>query len=191
MIGTVKEKDINLKIGLKTAQVLKEQGYNVFLTQDDKDRYIALDMRTTQTNKQPNIDLFVSIHTNADGSNKTSGIETFCVQPSLFKQELKIMNSEEHKAYILGMRSLHNKSKKLADLVQHNVLASARQHNKQVRDRKVKYKPAQVLMGLEVPAVLVELGFLSHPQERKLLQSDSYQQSLAQGIYKGIERFLQ
>ena len=46
-------------------------------------------------------------------------------------------------------------------------------------------------MGLEVPAVLVELGFLSHPQERRLLQSPKYQKALAHGIYRGIETFLQ
>ncbi|MFT6765832.1 MAG: N-acetylmuramoyl-L-alanine amidase [Alteromonas naphthalenivorans] len=148
-------------------------------------------MRTTQTNKQPKIDLFVSIHANAAKSPKISGIETFCMQPSLFKQELKIMNKHEHTRHTASTRALHGKSRKLAMAVQSHVLTHARKHNKQVVDRKVKYSPAQVLMGLEAPAVLVELGFLSHPGERKLLQSDTYQKSLAQGIYKGIETFLQ
>lgn len=190
VVGNVKEKDINLQIGLKTAQVLKQKGYDVFLTRD-KDTFLALDMRTTQTNKQPKIDLFVSIHTNADQSQKTSGIETFCVQPSLFKHELKVMNTNDHKTHKVETRTLHSKSRKLAMAVQAQLLTHARQHNKQVVDRKVKYQPAQVLMGLESPAILVELGFLSHPGERRLLQSDSYQKSLAQGIYKGIETFLQ
>lgn len=101
------------------------------------------------------------------------------------------MKTHEHKIHVADKRALHYKSRKLAEAVQAQVLTHARQHNKQVVDRKVKYKPAQVLMGLEIPAVLVELGFLSHPQERRLLQSPKYQKALARGIYRGIETFLQ
>lgn len=152
---------------------------------------MALDTRTTHTNKQPHIDLFVSVHANADKSTKTAGIETFCMQPSLFKSEFKNMHAKDYKMLTEKTRSLHYKSRKLAESVQGQLLGQARLYNKQVVDRKVKYKPAQVLMGLEVPAILVELGFLSHPQERQLLQSDNYQKALAHGIYKGIRTFLQ
>jgi len=189
VIDGVKEKDINLQVGLKTAKILKEHGYNVFLTRK-KDKYVSLDTRTTQTNKK-NIDLFVSVHSNADKDSKISGIETFCVQPSLFKKEMKVMKHTEYKTHKTDTRALHYKSRKLAEAVQQNILSQARKHHKEVRDRKVRYKPTQVLMGLEVPGVLVELGFLSHPTERRLLQSEEYQKALARGIYKGIETFLQ
>lgn len=190
VVGDVKEKDINLQIGLKTATILKKNGYNVFLTRD-KDEFLSLDTRTTQTNKQPNIDLFVSVHSNADKDSKISGIETFCVQPALFKQELKVMNADDYKTRMAKTRALHARSRKLAQAVQEQVVRSARLHNKKVVDRKVKYKAAQILMGVEIPAILIELGFLSHPQERRLLQSDQYQKALAHGIYQGIKTFLQ
>lgn len=186
----IKEKDINLQIGLKAAAMLKKNGYNVFLTRD-KDAYLALDARTAEINRRPHIDLFVSLHTNADKDIKIAGIETFCVQPALFKNELKVMKFHEHKSYTKETRTLHYQSRKLAEAVQKQLLTSAREHNKHVIDRKVKYKPIQVLMGLEIPAVLIELGFLSHPYERTLLQSEKYQKALAHGIYKGIETFLQ
>ena len=101
----------------------------------------------------------MSIHANADKNTKTAGIETFCVQPSLFKSEFKNISVKDYKVLTKETRTLHFKSRKLAEAVQENLLSYARKHNKQVVDRKVKYKPAQVLMGLEVPAVLVELGF--------------------------------
>lgn len=190
VIGSVQEKDINLQVGLKTAQVLKEKGYNVFLTRD-KDTYLALDARTTKVNAKPHIDLFISLHANASKDTKISGIETFCVQPSLFTSQFSKSHASERDAYHEYVRSVHAKSKKLADAVQQGLLAHARKHNNKVVDRKVKYSPAQVLMGLEVPAVLVELGFLSHTRERALLQSSVYQNALAVGICKGIENFLQ
>lgn len=101
------------------------------------------------------------------------------------------MKEEEHKIYTANKRALHAQSRKLAQAVQAEVLNAARSHNKTVVDRKVKYKVSQVLMGVEIPAILIELGFLSHPQERRLLQSDKYQKALAHGIYKGIKTFLQ
>lgn len=178
-----------MQIGLKTAKILEQNGYNVFLTRN-KDEYVSLDTRTTLTNKEP-IDLFVSLHTNADKDNKIGGIETFCVQPSLFKQEFKKMRAYDHQLLTKETRALHYKSRKLAEAIQSKVLEQARSHNNKVVDRKVKYRPVQVLMGLEIPAILIELGFLSHPHERRLLQSSDYQKALARGIYKGIETFLQ
>jgi N-acetylmuramoyl-L-alanine amidase len=187
--GTVKEKNINLQIGLKTAGLLKKNGYNVFLTRDN-DTYLRLDTRTTQTNLEPDVDLFVSIHANATDHKHISGVETFCVQPSLFKQEFAMMDSQVSGSIAVHEKKLHAQSRKLAMAIQEGVLHKARKHNKQVVDRKVKFKPAQVLMGTEVPSVLVELGFLSHAKEGRLLQLDDYQKSLAQGIFNGIEKFL-
>lgn len=101
------------------------------------------------------------------------------------------MKDQEHKVYTANKRALHARSRKLAQAVQAEVLNAARPHNKNVVDRKVKYKAAQVLSGVEIPAILIELGFLSHPEERRLLQSSDYQKALAHGIYKGIKTFLQ
>lgn len=190
VLGSLKEKDINLQIGLKTARLLEKNGYEVFLTRDD-DTYLRLDHRTSQTNKQKGIDLFVSIHTNASGNKKISGIETFCVQPKLFEHQLAMMDKHVAKELQQHKNQLHKQSRKLAMAVQESLLAKARQHNKNVIDRKVKFKPAQVLLGTESPSILVELGFLSHPKEGSLLQTNDYQKSLAQGIYQGIVKFLQ
>lgn len=187
--GSVKEKNINLQVGLKTADLLEKNGYDVFLTRND-DTYLRLDMRTTQTNQQSDIDLFVSIHANAASQKNISGIETFCVKSSLFKNEFEMMDRQVSDSIASHNSTLHSQSQKLAMAIQENVLQKARRHNKKVVDRKVKFKPAQVLMGTQVPSILIELGFLSHAKEGRLLQSDVYQKSLAQGIYNGIEKFL-
>lgn len=189
VIGNVKEKDINLSVGLKTAYLLEKNGYDVFLTRE-KDEFLSLDSRTTQTNYEQDIDLLVSIHTNASKHKSVSGIETFCMHPTLLKHEFEVVDKQSAKAIKEHKHELCQQSKKLANAIQKKILEAARFHNKTVVDRKVRHKTIQVLMGTEVPSVLIELGFLSHDKERAFLQSDEYQNSLAQGLFEGIRTFL-
>lgn len=189
VVHGVKEKDINLSVGLKTARLLEDNGYDVFLTRDS-DEFLRLDARTTETNRQADIDLFVSIHTNASKHKNVSGVETFCMHPTLLKHEFGVVNKKLNKAIQKHQHDLCDQSKKLAHAIQKNVLTAAKDHNNAIVDRKVRHKTIQVLMGTEVPSVLIELGFLSHEKERCLLQSEAYQDSLAQGLFKGISTFL-
>ena len=191
--GNLREKDINLAIGLKTMKALKKAGFEVFMTRDD-DSFLALDHRTTQTNHK-DVDLFISIHTNANSTTDVSGIETFCIQPSLFVEKFKKLHKHDHLLAQYAKTQMI-KSEKLARLVHTSVLGHAKKQNPYVVDRKVKFNTAQVLLGTEVPSILLELGFLSHHSkgdeyrsESKLLQSDTYQNFLAEGISAGIKEF--
>ena len=61
----------------------------------------------------------------------------------------------------------------------------------QAQDRGVQQAPFFVLMGLEAPAILVEVGFVSHPEEAKLLNDVEYQGKLARAISVGVQKFLE
>lgn len=86
-------------------------------------------------------------------------------------------------------QTLFEKSNVLAQLVHQNMLDAVRQQNKQVVDRSVKHKVAQLLLGSDLPSILLEVGFLTNEREAALLQNKSYQKNLANGISKGLDEF--
>lgn len=188
MFGDVKEKDITLQVGFKTAQLLKDAGFDVVFTRSD-DSFVPLDQRTRYGHEYDG-DLFISLHANASSNHTVSGLETFCIQPHLFKSERVHMHHIDRKLVMHAKKELHTKSKKLADLVHNSVLRKAAEEHKKIKDRKVKYKASQVLLGSHIPAILIELGFLSHPQERNFLKKDTYQNRLAHGICDAVKKFI-
>ncbi|TET06238.1 N-acetylmuramoyl-L-alanine amidase [Candidatus Dependentiae bacterium] len=188
-IGTVgynnlKEKDITLQIGLKVAQLLKKNGFDVQLTRDC-DIFMPLDQRTI-CNANPNKAVFVSIHANASENINASGIETFCLSPPLLRQCFKTMDEYNSRILEYMVCEQFKKSNKLATFLHQHVITCAHQKNSYVRNRHVKYAVSQVLLGAVVPSALVELGFLSNKYEATLLQNTEYQEALATGICSGI-----
>lgn len=177
-----------MQIGLKTAALLKNAGFEVIFTRFD-DSFISLDKRTSYTHKHDG-DLFISLHANASSDATVSGLETFCIQPHLFQYDRIHMSQMDHKIAMGVKKALYAESKKLAQVVHASILKRAAEEHKKIKDRKVKYKPSQVLLGSHIPAVLVELGFLSHPHERNLLKKDTYQTRLAYGICDAVKKFI-
>jgi N-acetylmuramoyl-L-alanine amidase len=161
-------------------EVVKNAGYEVFLTRDN-DSFVALDERTTQANKKK-VDLFLSIHANA-GSPHASGIETYWLDSKLLKNCNSIRNDTVQKLVVMK----DTLSSLCAQCV-HNAAIDAAKKIYNVNDRKVKTSVAQVLLGTDVmiPAALIEIGFLSNQKETKLLMDKAYQSTIAQGIANGI-----
>ncbi len=178
------EKNINLQVGLQVAQLLKKKNIEVCLTRDS-DTTMLLDERTTFANRQK-ADLFVSIHANADPKKNSSGIETYCLAHHLFKED-------EHEAIpsVLNkqLRDKYAKSEKLAQSVHKAMLGEISSHHP-VKDRRIKYDVAQVLLGTNMPAILVEIGYVTHEQESQLLAQAAYQSFIAHGIVQGIDAYL-
>ena len=81
--------------------------------------------------------------------------------------------------------SKSTESRRLAELIQTQLTSG-----KQVKNRGVKRAPMVILIGTKVPAVLVEVGFISNPQEGKKLMTKAYQRQLAISIAKGIEQYI-
>ncbi len=114
----------------------------------------------TQFAAEQEADLFISIHVNASTSASGSGIETY-------------------------MESKSAESFRLAHAIQEQLIFAT-----QAKDRGVKHAPFVVLIGTRVPAVLIEVGFMSNPTEGRKLTTEDYQRQLAQAIVKGIEQYI-
>lgn len=178
----VHEKNINLQVGSKLAKLLRQKGYDVILTRNS-DTFVPLDMRTYLANNQK-ADLFVSLHSNA-GPAKASGIETYWMGQQLFTPVIAHNDAQSDNLFFLKKRDAC--SKLLAQSIHKNVLQGVQDHA--IKDRKVKTSVAQVLLGTEMPAALIEMGFLSNRQETMLLSDSDYQMKLARGICDGIEDY--
>jgi N-acetylmuramoyl-L-alanine amidase len=185
---SIKEKSITLSIGLKLARFLRSQGFCVVMTRIS-DCTLPIEQRIQVLNKKKHADLFISIHANSSGDNNVSGIETFCLSPSLFRSRVGCLN-KKYQQIIKDRRACQYKSGHLlADLVHNSLIQSVQRVNPMVIDRKVKYAIPRMLLGANVPGILVEVGFISHKQEAKLLLQNNYRQLLAQGMCRGIAAY--
>ena len=173
----VAEKNITYAIGIKLKKLLDKKGFNVYLTRDS-DKFIALDQRTTFANLLP-ATIFISIHANFSKNRNASGIETYYADNNLLTS---VGNGPIEKSD--NLRSSQNKL--LADVLHKELMNTVMKNNSNIVDRKVKKSISQVLLGAEMPAVLIEVGFVSNDEECKLLNSDEHQQIISQGVYNGI-----
>ncbi len=196
-----REKIVVLKIAKHLKSFLLARGYKVYMTRD-RDNYIKLSNRTAFANKK-SADLFLSIHANAVSKNvhKIKGIESYFLSPSRSKRAESVA-AKENKADISDMNIYgkqnflkflnHAKtvaSHKLAIDLQRGMLGSLNKHYKGVRDGGVREGPFWVLVGAQMPAVLVEVGYITNPSEAKRLVNDNYRKTMARGMANGIERY--
>lgn len=196
------EKKIVLDISKKMAAILRDRGYTVHLTRNG-DRYIKLRSRTGFANKK-NADLFISIHANAvpkRNAKKAYGIETYFLSPSRSERatnaaamensaEIEDMNFYGKSVFLNALNSEKIiASHKLAIDLQSSVLASLRSRYEKIKDGGVREGPFWVLVGAQMPAVLVEVGFITHPTEAVRLKTASYQDYFARGLADGVERY--
>ena len=196
----VYEKDIALKVALQTAQILRERGFDVNLTRE-KDIYLTLQERTNLANRVK-ADLFVSIHGNASPAGaKLEGIETFFLSPAR-SDRAKDVAAQENSATMENMarysketflnflnRETVVQSNKLAIDIQRGMLQNVREEFPSALDNGVREGPFWVLVGAQMPAALVEVGYITHTEEVKKLLSAAYQKRIAEGIATGIESY--
>ncbi|DAB30592.1 MAG TPA: N-acetylmuramoyl-L-alanine amidase [Sulfurimonas sp. UBA12504] len=195
------EKTIVLDIASELKKILIARGYKVYMTRDS-DQFVKLSHRTQFANKK-NADIFVSIHANAvekANANKANGIECYFLSNSRSSRAKKVAAKENSadlsdmnfygKESFLNTLNKHNivASNKLAIDLQRGMLSSLSGYNN-VNDAGVREGPFWVLVGAQMPSVLVEVGFLSHPIESTRLLDRRYQKSLALGIANGVERY--
>ena len=188
------EKQIALSLSKTLRDILVKKGYNVRLTRE-ADIFLPLRKRTQFATNQK-ADLFISIHTNASTSRKAAGIETYYLALAS-DESARITAMRENAGAEYNMKELDalvgrilkesksTESRRLAELIQAQLALG-----KQVKNRGVKHAPFVVLIGTKVPAVLVEVGFISNPTEGKKLATKAYQRQLAASIAKGIEQYI-
>ena len=201
----VREKDINLGIGLALEEVLRSRGFEVQMTRRT-DVYLKLQERTDIAN-QANADVFVSVHANALPSLKnTAGFEIYLMALPTDKDALalaKIENREyvEEKSgssaavdrrtelllRILGDMQQNNKISESTELAEALFKAGKLRG---IPMKRVAQAPFFVLRGAGMPAVLLETGFVTNLNEAKLLAHPGYQRRIAEAMAEGIVNYL-
>ena len=180
----IQEKQICLAISTAVGNLLEQHGCSVVLTRNS-DYGVALDERTSYANNN-HADLFVSIHANYAANSRAVGVETFCLQPHLLKQNFSQLSDQQQAAVGNVMHERTNSSYALAQSVQRHLCDAVLGFHDELIDRKVKHSVTQVLLGAQMPAILVEVGFVSHKKEAALLNNAQYQNRVARGICDGI-----
>jgi N-acetylmuramoyl-L-alanine amidase len=193
-VGTeLKEKDIVLDLGLKLAHLLKKK-FKVYLTRQ-KDIFIPLPERSQLAN-QKKVDLFISLHINAAPYKRDRrGIETYIFNLEGTDEEAvklaKRENRSESEVLDFILKDLRKNSDNPYSLRLAHCLQSRLVKELGWPDRGVKTAPFFVLSQTEMPAVLLEIGFITHPEEQSLLKKDEVRQKAARAIYKGILDYLE
>jgi N-acetylmuramoyl-L-alanine amidase len=198
----LKEKDINLDIAKRLARLLKESGVNVVLTRNN-DAYPSLARRVAIANNA-RADLFISIHANANRVRSLKGFEAYYISPKANDAKRALASAQEAvldldqgcfasnslylKAIIWDLFYTHNRAESL-ELAR----SICRTVNKEVDIRVLGVKNANffVLRGVRMPAVLVEIGFLSNAQEERLLKNNFYRQEIVESLVRGIKDYEQ
>jgi N-acetylmuramoyl-L-alanine amidase len=193
-----KEADLALQVGRALKRELERRlPVNVLLTRN-ADIHVPHDNRTAIAN-QNKADLFISLHFNSTFGPWAQGAETYFLSRDASDELAAAAAEEENLSHGGGDRpdldlqlilwdlaqSFHlAESQRFANLVQEELNLSLG-----LRDRGVKQAPFRVLMGAKMPAVLVELGFLSNPEEESKLQSPAYVKKLVDSLVRAVIRF--
>jgi len=198
--GGSKEKDIVLRLAKTLARNLREElGCEVFLTRTT-DVFLSLEQRTAIANIKK-ADLFISLHVNAHRSRKVSGLETYFLNMATDERSVMVAarenaTSEKNISDLqtilndLMLNTKINESSRLAHEVQKGMVTQVDKNYKRPRDLGIKQAPFYVLIGAEMPAILVETGFFTNPAEEKRLLDNKYRDTLAAGICKGIKSYV-
>ncbi len=196
----LQEKDVNLAIALALQKLLKEKaGLEAILTRES-DVDVPLENRTVVAN-QKRADLFVSIHSNAHRDRKRGGVETFFlnISPDPSVIELAAAENATSTKNIGEMKTILQKivqntkvqeSRDLAEFIQKNLVKALAKDLPSVKNLGVKGGPFWVLIGGEMPSVLVEVSHLSNAKEEAKLKTIRYRELAAQGIYDGIMEYI-
>ena len=196
----VHEKDIVLKVARRLAKkIRKELQCEVFLTRNS-DRHLTLEERTAIANTK-NADLFISIHTNAARDRRAYGIETFFL--NLATDEASIMVAARENATStknisdlqtilsdLMQNAKINESSRLAVNIQESLYKSLRKNYSRIKDKGVKQAPFYVLLGAQMPSILIETAFISNSRECKRLVNAKYQDRMSAAIVAGIRSYI-
>ena len=194
------EKYLALDIAKRLQKVFKQHrpDIRVLMTRED-DVFIPLAERP-ELARRMGADLFISIHLNAHVQERFSGVETYFLNLTTDASALQVAAREN----AMGTMQVGDLNQILRDLLRDtNIVESSRlandlqdslvnnlRENARVKNLGVKQAPFMVLVGSDVPGVLVEAGFLTNRKENKRLRDSSYRDQVAEGIYAGLRKYI-
>jgi N-acetylmuramoyl-L-alanine amidase len=196
------EKDLSLDVALRLGKIIQQKlpGADVVFTRDD-DTFIPLERRTEIANESK-ADLFISIHANSSQDRQARGVETYYLNFTASSDAMEVA-SRENALSENGVHDLQNivakiarnekieESRDLAAMLQDSLSKRMETANRGDRNRGVRKAPFVVLIGADMPSVLAEVSFLSNPSDEKWLKNPENRQRVAEGLYRGVENYLQ
>jgi N-acetylmuramoyl-L-alanine amidase len=196
--GGLREKDVTLALARRVRPRLAARGLGVLLTRDS-DRSVELEERTAFAEGQ-GADLFVSLHVNAAPRRSLRGIETYYLDRSHERHTVRVaahengispsqLDSLQRTLASFRISELSQHSERLASAVHRELVGGMRRRYGAVNDLGIKKGPFFVLFLSNLPSVLVEVGFLTNPDEARRLADPRYVDALAEEIAAGIVRY--
>ncbi len=197
-VGGLREKEVTLRVSRELATRLRDRGFEVHLTRE-KDVHLSLEERTAFA-EGVGADVFLSIHANAAQRRGAHGIETYYLDKGHRRHSMRVAAREngvpasqldDLQRALAGLKvsEMSQMSARLAETVHGSVVSGVRQTHGSVKDLGVKRGPFHVLFLSGMPSILVETGFVTHPQEARRLRSRFYRDVLAEQIARGLSRF--
>ena len=190
----IKEKKVVLDISLKLAKLIEaKSNWRAILTRKS-DKFIKLQRRTEIAAQYPaDNTIFISIHCNSDPTSLGRGLESYvfdtkasdAAAAALAKRE----NAEEEMDLTYILNHCYHVGNEPYSLEAARKIQSSLVKKLKLKDRGIRRAPFYVLAGTKMPAVLIELGFISNLYDRKKLQSESFQQSAAEALFDAIKEF--
>jgi N-acetylmuramoyl-L-alanine amidase len=196
------EKDLCLDVALRLGKIIQQRlpSAEVVFTRDD-DTFIPLERRTEIAN-EAKADLFISVHANSSQDHHARGIETYYLNFTGSSDAMEVA-SRENALSENGVHDLQDivtkiarsekieESRDLATMIQDSLSKRMENLNRGDRNRGVRKAPFVVLIGADMPSVLAEISFLSNPSDEQWLKKPENRQRVADGLYHGIESYLQ
>jgi N-acetylmuramoyl-L-alanine amidase len=198
--GFTQEKDITLNISKVIQKEMLRQGWQVSLTRE-KDRFVSLQDRTDFAEKK-GADLFISIHVNSSPDKKVRGFEVYFQNPLPADEESLFLAAREE--FYFQKSTSQNEPNKKADVLSiledlHRQVDVRRSHllsrnlsehlSENTNKTVVRQAPYYVLLKSSTPSVLLELGYLTHDQDREKLKDPQYHQWVATRLTEGVKNF--
>ncbi|NOY70321.1 MAG: N-acetylmuramoyl-L-alanine amidase [Deltaproteobacteria bacterium] len=200
VIRGVHEKNVVLAIAKRLAKKIKKDlGVDVIMTRKT-DRYLTLEERTAIANTR-RADLFISIHANASTNHNAHGIETYYLNLTTDNESIAVAarenaTSEKNISELqtilndLMRNAKINESSRFANYVQHCLYRRLKKDYSKIKDKGIKRAPFYVLLGAQMPSILIETSFISNKRECRRLTSKAYQDELCDGIVDGVKKYM-
>jgi N-acetylmuramoyl-L-alanine amidase len=196
------EKDLCLDVALRLGKAIQQRlpSAEVVFTRAD-DTFVPLEKRTEIAN-EAKADLFISVHANSSGDHHARGIETYYLNFTGSSDAMEVASRENalsengvHDLQDIVKKIANNEkieeSRDLAAMIQDSLSKRMENLNRGDRNRGVRKAPFVVLIGADMPSVLAEISFLSNPSDEQWLKKPENRQRVADGLYHGIETYLQ
>lgn len=199
-VNGLEEKEVVLDVSLRLKNLIEKRLKKTVIMTREEDLFIPLDERTLLANAKK-ADLFISVHANSSPKRSTQGVEVYFLGRATDERAIEVAareNATSQKAALdfqeVILNDLErdfnmNESLEFAHLTE-NAFVEQLISKYPTASLGVKRAPFYVLANTNMPAILAEISFLTHPAEAKRLRSSQYRQKIAEALFRGIERYL-